>query len=123
MDPERSRELDALLVELLREPAGSRQSWERPERPGPARPGQPEIEVLEEPESLRVRALLPGNSRWMVRWNVERGRLELWAEGDRQAYFRQIPLPQAVDAERASSRLRQGCLELSLPWARRRRAA
>jgi len=91
----------------------------------------PHIDILERKGHLVVRADLPGMSKDDVKVDVAddmltiRGERKHEKEEDRKGYhyrecshgnfYRAIPLPQGVDASKATAEFRNGVLEVSMP--------
>lgn len=108
-------------------------------RPGelPSAFWAPQVEVFERGENLVIRADLPGLSREDVDVEVEddaliiRGHRHNEFEDQREGYYRSergygsfyrvIPLPDGVDAEKCNATFRDGVLEVTLPRPEQRR--
>lgn len=90
------------------------------------------VDVLETPEGYLVRADLPGVSKDAIQIDIDANRVTLRAEPAREAqpkpdvrvlrserfdghYVRSFALSEEIDESRASARLENGVLELTLP--------
>lgn len=91
----------------------------------------PRIEILEREGQFMVRADLPGMSKEDVKVEVARDHMTL--EGERKeekkeereghyygecrygCFYREIPLPEGVDATKATAEFRKGVLEVVMP--------
>jgi HSP20 family protein len=97
----------------------------------------PAVEVFEKGDKLVVRAEIPGVSRENVNVDVTDDALTI--EGERRQesedrgegyyrsersygrFFRTIPLPEGIDAEKAEAKFKDGVLEVTLPAPQRER--
>jgi HSP20 family protein len=95
----------------------------------------PQIEVIERPDAIVVRADLPGMNVDDVNVSVDDGVLTI--QGERQqeqreerdgvvrservygTFFRAIPLPDGAEEERIAATFRNGVLEITVPVSRR----
>jgi HSP20 family protein len=95
----------------------------------------PNIEVIERPNEILVRADLPGMRSEDIDISVDEGVLTI--SGERQQefrdeeeglvrtervygqFFRSIPLPEGVNTEKVEAQFRNGVLDITVPVARR----
>jgi HSP20 family protein len=93
----------------------------------------PEVELCEEGNKLRVCVDLPGVPKDNVKIDIHEGMLTIQGErreertegGEGQgfrrserrygSFYRTIPLPEGVEAEKADARMKDGVLEISIP--------
>jgi HSP20 family protein len=99
----------------------------------------PDVEILERPDQLVVRADLPGLTKDDVKVNVTDDMLTF--EGERKeeketkregyyrsertygAFYRSIPLPEGVKTEKVEATFKNGVLEVTLPWMKEAKKA
>jgi HSP20 family protein len=101
----------------------------------------PEVDVNEEGNELRVSVDLPGLSKDNVSIDVQEGALVIRGErreertegGEQQgfrrserrygSFYREIPLPEYVDTEKAEARMQNGVLNITFPITEERKRA
>jgi HSP20 family protein len=104
---------------------------------GPVLAPHPKVQLLEEPERFIVRAQLPGLRKEQLEVFVEerrliiRGRSSRHSRAESDEYYRShtswdefsrtVELPAAVDGAKASARISDGMLEVTLPRLDRRK--
>jgi len=90
----------------------------------------PEVDMIDEGDSIRVRADMPGVDKQDIKVKVEKNNLIIKAEKESEKekkeenyyyrerssrhYYRSIPLPAEVDAKSAKATLKNGTLEIVL---------
>jgi HSP20 family protein len=95
----------------------------------------PDIEVIERPNDILVRADLPGMQADDIEVSVDDGVLTISGEREQERredeegfvrtervygqFFRSIPLPEGADPERVEAQFRNGVLEVTVPVSRR----
>jgi HSP20 family protein len=95
----------------------------------------PQIEVIERPDAVTVRADMPGINADDITVSVDEGVLTIQGERRREqreeqdgvvrteriygTFFRAIPLPDGADEERIEATFRNGVLEITVPVSRR----
>jgi HSP20 family protein len=95
----------------------------------------PQIEVIERPDALVVRADLPGVNANDVSVSIDDGVLTIQGEREQEqreerdgvvrservygTFFRAIPLPDGAEEERIDATFRNGVLEIAVPVSRR----
>ncbi len=77
----------------------------------------PALEVLEQADNLTVRVAVPDDmTRDDITIAVTRGELTICGERHTAlAFFRSVPLPDGVDADRLHTTLARGVLEILMP--------
>ncbi|MBI4198311.1 MAG: helix-turn-helix domain-containing protein [Chloroflexi bacterium] len=75
---------------------------------------EPLVDLLDEGETLRVIAELPGIEEKDIQVRVEGTRVELTAESKGRKYYKEVLLPSAVEPESLASSCSNGVLELRL---------
>ena len=98
----------------------------------------PEVEVKEENNQLRISVDLPGIPKDSVKIEIQDGAVTLQGErheerkeGDQQhgfhrterrygTFYRSIPLPEGADADHAQANMKDGVLEITVPFAGRK---
>jgi HSP20 family protein len=99
----------------------------------------PEVEMREEGNQLQVCVDLPGLTKDNVKVDVEDGALVVQGErheersegGEQQgfrrserrygSFYRAIPLPEHVDAEKAQAQMKDGVLRVTFPLSEQRK--
>lgn len=99
----------------------------------------PDVEILERPNQLVIRADLPGLTKDDVKVNLTDDMLTL--EGERKeeketkregyfrsersygAFYRNIPLPEGVKTDKVDATFKNGVLEVTLPWTKEEKKA
>lgn len=76
-----------------------------------------ELDVFPEADHVLVVAELPGVAREQLSWTVHGDLLQLEATADDRTYRAEALLPGSVQADGVHLGLRNGILELRLPWA------
>ncbi len=90
----------------------------------------PEIDMIDEGDSIRIKADMPGVDKQDIKVKVEKNNLIIKAEKESEKekkeenyyyrerssrhYYRSIPLPAEVDAKSAKATLKNGTLEIVL---------
>ena len=98
----------------------------------------PEIEMKEEKDRLRISVDLPGISKDNVKVDIKDGMLTLQGERTEEhtegsekegfhrserrygSFYRTVPLPEGANAEAAQANMKDGVLEISIPFAPRK---
>ena len=91
----------------------------------------PAVDIVEEPDAIRIVAEIPGVPKERVEVLAADGRLEIRGDAEteveetgrnyhhreigRRAYFRSLTLPPDADLERARARVSDGCLTVDVP--------
>jgi HSP20 family protein len=115
------REMDRLFEDFFGGRAGS--LWERA--------GEPAVEMSDTKDAVVVKAQVPGMSKENVQVSMTEGALTLKGEMKEEekkedknyhrrefrygAFTRTIPLPMAVQADKATAQLKDGVLEITIP--------
>ena len=95
----------------------------------------PDVEVIQRPNDILVRADLPGMQADEIEVSIDDGVLTISGERQQERredeegfvrtervygqFFRSIPLPEDADPERVEAQLRNGVLEITVPVSRR----
>jgi HSP20 family protein len=102
------------------------------EQTRPGRTYVPDVDIYETPDSLWLRADMPGVDEQSIEVNVNEGVLSIegrvavkdyenlspvYTEYNVGNYARRFTLASTIDAERISARMKNGVLELELPKA------
>ena len=122
------REMDRLFENLFE--GGSQRFWERSTEPA--------VEVSDTEDTVQVKAQVPGMSKDNIQVNITEDTLTLKGELKEEekkddknyhrqefrygAFLRTIPLPSAVQADKATAQLKDGILEISIPKSEKAKA-
>lgn len=99
---------------------------------------EPAIEVSDTKEAIVVKAQLPGVSKEQIQVNVSDNTLTIKGETKKEdkeegknyyrqefrygAFMRTVPLPTAVQGEKAAAQLKDGVLEITIPKSEQAKA-
>lgn len=99
---------------------------------------EPAVEVSDTPDTVVVKAQVPGMSKDQIQVTMTEGGVTLKGESEAEekhedknyyrrefrygAFARTIPLPAAVQAEKATAQLKDGVLEITIPKSAQARA-
>jgi len=100
--------------------------------------GEPAVEVSDTPQAVVVKAQVPGVTKDQLQVSMSEGMLTLKGEVKEEekkadksyyrrefrygAFSRTVPLPAAVEGDKASAQLKDGVLEITIPKSERARA-
>jgi HSP20 family protein len=92
----------------------------------------PQTEIFERDNQLVIRADLPGLTKDDVNVNIEDNRITIWGERRSEhkeenkggyyrsersygSFYRSIPLPEGIDADKTTANFNNGVLEITMP--------
>ncbi|MDY6959593.1 MAG: Hsp20/alpha crystallin family protein, partial [Halobacteriota archaeon] len=97
----------------------------------PMKAGAPYLDIIDEENSLKIKADIPGVKKEDVDINIKKGMLEISAERKDEKeekekdylrrertyskYYRSVRLPEEIDAEKTEAKFTDGVLELTIP--------
>lgn len=76
---------------------------------------EPLVDVVSSGKDVKVLAELPGVKKEDIQVTVDERRLTIAVDSANRRYHKELDLPEAVEAEKATSRYNNGILEITIP--------
>ncbi len=76
---------------------------------------EPLVDIVTSDNEVRIIAELPGVQKEDINLTLSQGKLVISVETESRKYYKEVELPNNVDAEKATSRYNNGILEVTLP--------
>lgn len=76
---------------------------------------EPLVDIMDSSENVRVIIELPGVEKGNIRLSGTEDKLTISVETPRHKYFKEIELPTKVDSKKATSKYKNGVLDITIP--------
>lgn len=76
---------------------------------------EPLVDVVTTENDVRVIAEIPGVQKQDINLTLEENRLIISVETENRKYYKEVDLPENIEAEKAKSRYNNGILEVTVP--------
>ena len=76
---------------------------------------EPLVDVLDEEDKIRVIAEVPGVQKEDIQLDLQNSRLIIKVDTPQRKYYKEVDLPEEVDAENSKANYNNGVLEVILP--------